>query len=223
VEVEPVFIDTGNEAASRWKATVPYTAVGTGSQPPVTGESVYNFEVSGETKHITQSLATIASYPTGSGSATPDFKGAVNVNDQGVDGVDIQVGTFGFSETHYISDAAVTESYKTALAGLVYHVNDDTFRGHAAGEVLFIGASGTKRGDEDWEITYRFEVSKNVTGLAVGDLTGISKKGWEYLWVRYKAVKDATANVLVRVPEFAYVERVYDKADFADIGIDTGS
>jgi hypothetical protein len=55
-------------------------------------------------------------------------------------------------------------------------VNDSGFKGFAAGECLFLGAAGTKRGSGDWEIGYRFASSPNVTGLTVGDITGINKK-----------------------------------------------
>ena len=47
----------------------------------------------------------------------------------------------------------------------------------------FPGEAGTKRGSGDWEISFRFAASPNVTGLAVGDITGINKKDSHYLWV----------------------------------------
>ena len=78
-----------------------------------------------------------------------------------------------------------------------------------------------ERGQEDWEITYRFAASPNVSGLVVGSITGINKKGWEYLWVRYAEVEDEDAQVLVNRPVAAYVERVYDTGNFAALGIGT--
>ena len=54
---------------------------------------------------------------------------------------------------------------------------------------------------------------------SVGPITGISKKGWEYLWVRYAEVEDESAQVLVKRPVAAYVEKVYDSANFAALGI----
>lgn len=96
-----------------------------------------------------------------------------------------------------------------------------SFKGLAAGECLFLGAAGSKRGDEDWEITFRFAGSPNVTGLSVGPITGISKKGWEYLWVRYADVEDDNAKALVKRPVAAYVEQVYDAGNFGALGIGT--
>ena len=50
-------------------------------------------------------------------------------------------------------------------------------------------------------------------------MTGIDKKGWEYLWVRYEDAEDAAANALVKKPTAAYVEKVYEEGDFAGLGI----
>ena len=63
--------------------------------------------------------------------------------------------------------------------------------------------------------------SPNRTGITVGDITGIAKKGWEYLWVRYEDAEDSTAKTLVKRPVAAYVEKVYESGDFAALGIGT--
>lgn len=47
------------------------------------------------------------------------------------------------------------------------------------------------------------------------------KKGWEYLWVRYRHSQDAALKRLVTIPDFAIVERVYDAADLRELGIGT--
>ena len=52
-------------------------------------------------------------------------------------------------------------------------VNDASFKGLDAGECLFLGASGSKRGEKDWEIAFRFAGSENCAGLNTGDeITG---------------------------------------------------
>jgi hypothetical protein len=45
----------------------------------------------------------------------PDFGGAIGVTADGVEGVDITVPVFQFSETHYFTDDAGDPSYKGAL------------------------------------------------------------------------------------------------------------
>ena len=94
-------------------------------------------------------------------------------------------------------------------------------KGLAAGECLFLGASGSKRGEDDWEITYRFAASPNRSSISVGPITVASKKGWEYLWVRYADEEDAGSNTLVKKPIAAYVERVYEEGNFAALGVGT--
>jgi len=129
------------------------------------------------------------------------------------------VPVYHFSETHYKADEDVTAEYKATLFALTGKVNSAAFKGFEAGEVLFLGASGSKRGEEDWEITYRFAASPNATNIQVGDITVTSKKGWEYLWVRYADAEDAGANALVKRPVAAYVEKVYEEGDFSALGI----
>ena len=179
-------------------------------------DSSYTFDTGGGTQHITQSLQTIAKKAK-PGETAPDFKQAVGVTTDSVEGVDITVPVYNFTETHYIANAMVTGAYKLTLFALTGKVNNATFKGFAAGEVLFLGASGSKRGDDEWEITFRFAASPNVTNLTIGDITGVDKKGWEYLWVRYSDAEDQ--KVLVKQPTAVYVEKVYESGNFAGLGI----
>lgn len=199
-----------------WEGSVRYGEL----QPPETGDSTYQFDTGGGTQHITQSLQTVGRYAP-PGKTAPNFQGAIGVTHDNVEGVDITVPVYNFSETHYIPTALVTLAYKAALFYLTGKVNDAPFRGFAPGEVLFLGASGSKRGQDDWEITFRFAASPNVTNLTIGNITGINKKGWEYLWVRYADDEDTAAKVLVKKPIAAYVEQVYQYGDFSGLGIGT--
>lgn len=213
-------IQVEQETSEIWFATVSYATPQDGG-PATIGESSYSFETGGGTQHVTQSLGTIGSYPVDA----PNFKGAISVSGTGinatVEGVDIVVPVYSFSETHILDDAAVTVGYRGTLFALTGTVNIASFKGTAAGECLFLGASGAKRGTGDWEITYRFAASPNKTGLVVGDIVGITKNGWEYLWVFYEDVEDATAKMIVKRPLGAYVEKVYESGDFSLLGIGT--
>lgn len=199
-----------------WEGTVRYGQI----ERPETGDSSYQFDTGGGTQHITHSRQTVARYAP-AGETAPDFKGAIGVTEDSVEGVDIAFPTYNFSETHYIADTAVTGAYKATLFSLTGTVNDAPFKGFAAGEVLFLGASGSKRGQEDWEITFRFAASPNAINLTVGEMTGIAKKGWEYLWVRYADDVDDVASELVKRPTAVYVEQVYPTGNFAGLGIGT--
>jgi hypothetical protein len=176
----------------------------------------YSFETSGGTQHITQSLQTIAKHGK-PGKNPPDLKGAIGFNNDSVEGTDITVPGFRFSETYSIPVALITHAYKITVFQLTGRVNNAPYKGFAAGEVLFLGASGSRRGLEKWEITYQFAASPNAVGLQVGDIQNINKKGWEYLWVRYGDVEDQ--KVLVKQPESVYIERVYEPGNLLLLGI----
>jgi len=195
-----------------WEGIVRY------SQIPQTEQSVFSFDTGGGTQHIMQSLTTVARYAR-PGETAPDCKGAIGATADSVEGVDITVPVYHFTETHYLPDEAVTSEYKAILFRLTGKVNNAPFKEFAAGECLFLGASGSKRGSGDWEITYRFAASPNATDLTIGDITGINKKGWEYLWVRYSDSEDPIAKVLVKTPIAVYIEQVYPYGDFSLLGI----
>lgn len=197
-----------------WEVTVQYTK----REPRKTGESVFSFDTGGGTTHITQSLNTVASYGEDP-DKIPDFHGAINVNNDRVEGTDIVIPQYHFRETHYLPTSFVTAAYKATLFRLTGTVNLYPFREFAPGELLFLGASGSKRGTEDWEITYSFAASPNATNLQVGNITGISKRGWEYMWVLYKDAEDEDAHTLVKKPVAVYIEQVYRYEDFSQLGI----
>jgi hypothetical protein len=176
----------------------------------------YQFDTSGGSQHITQSLETVATF----GSSAPDFNGAIGVSNNAVEGVDIVVPVFNYSETRLWHD--ISSSYKRRLATATGKVNSESFQGYDAGEVLFLGANGSKRDkfiDTPWEISYRFAVQFNRSDFSVGSINVTSKKGWEYMWVRYKAKDDSTSGQRIRVPAAVYIEKVYETYDFDRLGL----
>ena len=181
--------------------------------------SSFAFDTGGGTMHRNQSLKTVSKVP----NDAPDFNGAIEVDNEGnVNGVDVTMPVLNFTETHTMNGSRVTTSYKKSVAALTGTVNRSGFRGFSAGEVLFLGASGTKRSKKPnapWEITFRFAVSPNQSGLQVGKLKVSNKKGWDYLWVRYAdKVADNKKNV-IKEPVAAYVEQVYPDGDFGNLGL----
>ena len=206
-----------------WKVKAIYEVDDDGEQPDDTGEeedtTVFAFDTGGGTKHLNQSIKTDGKYP----NDAPDFAGAIEVDNEGnVNGVDVTMPVLNFTETHTLAGSRVSTSYKKTLASLTGTVNKSGFRGFSAGEVLFLGASGTKRSKKSsapWEITYRFAVSPNQAGLQVGDIKVARKYGWDYLWVRYAdKVAEGGKNV-VKKPVGVYVEMVYPEGDFGNLGI----
>jgi len=181
-------------------------------------ESTYRFDTGGGTQHITNSITTRNRYAE-IGVTPPDFKGAIAYDGQNVNGVDIIVPVYNFSETHYFNDAQVTPAYKATLFRITGTVNNDPFRGFSPGEVLFLGASGSKRGSDLWELQFRFASLPNLENFTVGDITVSEKKGWDYLWVLYADDEDTAAKKLIKKPLAVYIEQVYPEKSFADLGL----
>jgi hypothetical protein len=213
IDIEPVFVDTMTDAG-RWNVVVKY---GRKPSPIETGEQTYQFDIGGSTMHITQSISTSGKYAP-SGKTAGDPGGAINVTDHAVEGVDVTVPTYSWSETWVLTDSQVNRVNYYNLCGTVCNA---AFRGFNAGEVLFLGCSGTRRGDGTWEITFKFAASPNKTNFTIGSITVASKKGWEYMWVRYADSVDSTANAVVKKPLAVYIEKVYPDGNMSLLGIGT--
>ena len=181
----------------------------------IRNQSSESFDTTGGTVHVTQSFGT-----NRFGTLAPDFQGAIGVSDDRVDGVDITIPAYKFSETHFIPRIFVSTSYKNKLFQLTGKVNNATFKNFAAGEVLFLGSTGQRRGREDFEITYNFAASPNIGSIVfTPSITVLNKQGWDYMWLYYADEVDNDAHRIVRRPKAAYVERVYERADFGLLGL----
>lgn len=209
VSAEPIEVDAANNLGI-WKGYARYSLLEDTNE--------YTFDTGGGTTKITQSLGTVNSYAR-DGFSPPDFQGAIGVSEDSVEGCDVVTPNFEFSETHRLPDAAVTGDYRRTLFKMTGTMNQDLFKGLETGECLFLGASGSRRGDGYWSITYRFAGSPNLTDIAIGTITGIEKLGWDYLWIRYGDFEDDIGIALVKRPVACYVERVYQFADFSLLGI----
>jgi hypothetical protein len=177
--------------------------------------AVYQLDTSGGSEHVTQSLATIARH----GNA-PDCQGAVNYDGESVQGTDIMARRFAWNEQYRISGAYFTPTYQLTLFNLTYTVNNATFRGLAAGQVMFMGATAARQGLHPVEITYYFEASPNKYSYSVGGISVTQKRGWEYQWVRY--LKEESDNRIIEKPDGVYIEQMYEWGDFSQLGIGTG-
>jgi len=225
ISLDPEWVDTVADDGL-WNCEVNYIITASVDKEPLAlGESSYSFDTGGGTQHITQSISTTEKYAQGGSVFAPSYKGAIGVSgtpgDYNVEGTDIASPVYTFSETHVLTDDAVTAAYKRILFSLTGKTNDALFKGLLAGECLFLGASGSKRGDTNWEITFNFAGSPNRTLIVIGDITVPAKLGWEYLWVLYADKEDAAAvpKKIVQQPISAYVEQVYYDGDFDLLGI----
>ncbi len=208
-DLDLVTVTTEPQGGDLWYATAKYEL------RDFAGD--YEFDTSGGTQRLATSLATLQRVAL-PGYAAPNYQGAINVTEDRVEGVDVTVPVFNFSETKYLANGIVTPAFKYNIFQLTGRVNGAAFKGYAKGELLFLGASGSKRGKERWGITYKFAASPNVVAMPVGNGgLVVSKEGWEHLWVRFE--DDIHSNRLIKIPVAYYVERVYPYGDLSGLGI----
>lgn len=174
-------------------------------------QSEYAFDTTGGTQRITHGLTI--SKTTFSGGTVQENHGGINVTENGAEGVDWPVPRFAWTETHYLDDLVVTDAYKAVLRDMTGRVNNGTWRNNAAGEVRFMGARGSKRSGEQWQIAFSFEAEKNATGIVISagtahEITVPAKQGFHYLWLRTAKVEDGTGKCLAPAPTTAYVSQV---------------
>lgn len=187
-------------------------------EPDDAGDSSFSFDTGGGVIHRSHSIATLSKTPA-PGLTAPDFEGAIGVTDTGVEGVDVQAPAYNFEETHFLDVAVITAAYKMTLFALTGGMNNALFKGFAAGECQFKGAAGSLRDYTTWEINYKFAGSPNASNFAVGPITVPLKRGWDYLWVRYRETEDAAAGHLAQRPIAAYVEQVVPLVNLGLLGI----
>jgi len=195
----------------RWIGEVEYKELGLSSSS--SDANSFAFQIGTETRHITQSLETVGSYGAGDNDA-PDFKGAIGITPDGIQGVDIIVPTFRFSEQKIISAGSVSMQTLREWAQICGTVNNGTFKTFSKGEVLFLGCSGSRRDGEAYDITFHYAASFSKANFQVGDVDVANKEGWHYLWVLYEDAIDDAKEFIVKRPKAAYVERVYEYGDF---------
>lgn len=213
-----------------WQVTVNYVKEGIDSNDTSPLKRSRSFDTTGGTQHITQSRAPFLNsfnfpywekrYP----DDAPNCKGAIGVDENGVNGVDIVVPQLQWTESYDVPSDYVTDNYIRKVAGLTGTVNLNKFRGFETGEVLFTGCTGshewdTQKGDGPWSLAFKFIASPNVNNQTIGDITGIAKNGHDYLWVRYESKTDG--NALIKSPSAVYLNRVYEYKNFSDLGIGT--
>ncbi len=197
-----------------WEGTVRY---GT-SSPPQTGQSSFSFDTGGGSQHITQGRGTVARY-SAPGKTAPNFGGAIGVTQDNVEGVDIYVPVYNFSETHHIDPADVTGAYKSTTC-LFDRVRQQRCvqrvrprRGAVPGSLWHAARPGglgdhlqVRRQPECDRSGHRRDHRDQQEGLGVPVGAVHRCRGHD-------------RQVLVKKPIAVYVEQVYPMAAFAGLGI----
>jgi hypothetical protein len=203
-----------------------------------------SFDTTGGTEHVTQAYgpednkAPIYREYAEEGQEPPDSQGAINVSGNNVNGLDITVPTFTWTETWLVpawylmrgekpkqenlatsepaKDPKPLRPYATQLYEMTGQVNEKAWRSFAPGEVLFFGARfDASKLSTMVPVTYSFQARPNREKFAIGNVKDIEKDGWDHLWIMYG---DATSeSVPVKKPRYVFVDQVYPRREFIDL------
>lgn len=196
---------------------------GGSNKPTAVGEVTFSFDGTGGSFNLLEAYAQ-----TKYGTNSPNHENRINVNDGEVDGVEIVVPQLSLTLTQKFAGATITLPWLRSLVLATGCTNLDSWYGFQPGEVLFLGPTGSQPlhfmsdgnvtvGDRD--VSFRFAVSPNLTGLAFGDITGVAKSGHDYLWVQYEEKKDSTGKAMTKKPIGVYVSQVYRRIAFSGLGL----
>lgn len=119
-----------------------------------------------------------------------------------------------------VGASSVTAAFRQKIGALVGKVNDGSFHGWNAGEVLFSGATLSEPyvnedGAELVDVTYSFMIRTNETGREIGEFSLPDVNGWDYAWA-ITGFDPAEQKNKVRA---VFVSRVYNYASFNDLGV----
>lgn len=209
-----------SDTSWRVEARYSYPSGGSGGGSAVAErEPAFSFDVShGEQRTLMFPIAHKSKLPA-------DVPDSVTINDG--DGVKLDSSVCTFSETHWFPPARITAAWKIRVASMYKKINSKPFRGFDPGDVRFEGCSASRAGNDPadyWQVTFKFAVQLNNRQLPqqIGDLGSIVKRGWDYLWVRYQedfAQDNDGKMYTTKKPVAAFVEQVFEEADFREMGI----
>ena len=153
--------------------------------------------------------------PSAVGTAA-DYKQAIGVTTDTVAGTDIFAPHEEFGLVSQVGPFYL--SHKRLIRSLAATVNNAPWRGFAAGELLYLGASAQCGPANVWVVNHKFAAGENLYCIPVSaDLMIPSKLAWEYLWVTYQQGTSAGGGVpaITQTPNRAFTEQVYRYSDFA--------
>jgi len=201
------------EATAEYETLQPITDEDQGDEP----ESSFTpgsiaWDTTGGTEHRTQAKSERV-VPAGA----DEFKGAINVSGNSVQGIDVVVPNMRYTETWIMPLAiGLSTDYVAGVFSTTGKVNKSRFRAFAPGEALFMGARAQWSGDQPYvPVTFEFQCRPNNENYQLGGgLPATTKKGWEYVWIKYTPAPN-NKFTLIQTPESYVFDTLYDEGDFS--------
>lgn len=220
-----------------WKATLTYSTqqAQRNSQREedvkVEGDNSWSFQISSTTQNVQVGKRLVSVTPAGDVAGEfANKKYPLGVDSDGnVNGIDVLVPEASWEETYYTAAANVTEAYRLVCMDLVGKVNNATFKGAAAHQVLLSGVSGQLTSQSIgglWQLTFNFlymqNISETFTLVSPADPPtfgpqSVSKTGWQIFDMRYRRVK--FDGVSMSLPYQVCVHEVYEEGDFSTLNL----
>lgn len=205
VKVEP-------QSRTVWIGSVHYDST---VAEPFNADDSIEFDSSGGTQRIQQSIAVVDEFGTPS-----DSGGLIGATDQGAGGVDVYVPASSMTITLFLPE--ISADYRALLLDLQCTKNSNVFFGFDPGEVLFVEWSARKeinRRDRPWSLTLKFLIQSNRASFAFGSFTVPFKEGWDYLDGELETVEDTDAKRLTSRLIGGRIHQVYQASDFTLLGL----
>lgn len=141
--------------------------------------------------------------------ATEDDRGGVN-------GIDIPRPMLSFSIRGYYGKGTFTLNSLQGLNGYVGRPNKLAWKGFAPHTVRLSGVTGSDSNPDYDEITWNFEAMPSQNNITVqsplGDITGINKRGWDYLWLVTETHNDP-GGWAAQAPACVVVDQIMPEID----------
>lgn len=167
------------------------------------------FDTLGGTVHV-KGGTHVATFPSGA----PAHDGLIGVKGDDVEGADIIIPAMRVIVHYSHPGKYLTDARIRLLSRLPGTVDTSGIFGWDPFETLFLGAQGsqstsvgTTEVEQREEVAYHFAMSENLVNLTLGGISGISKRGWDVAWVKWReAVEVGRAS---NEAEYVNVVQVY--------------
>lgn len=176
-----------------------------------------------------QAMATVGTW-LAAGVPQLNFAGRMGVHSDNVaesDGAEYMTPVATMQITHYWALADFPATARANFCKQPACINNDTFRGFAAGELLYGGCriAKTSAGDAGcWRVDFDFLISPNSSNVQLDGFapatpaTPVTKNGWDWLWIWNRAAIVSNAATLTAYKQYypaqVTVNRIYPYVDY---------